>query len=69
MTELAEHYNPIGKAETLEVWRRRMRMPVPTAKGYISDLRILAIYETTSVNGLPLDLLIDAQKSDSEPVN
>jgi hypothetical protein len=57
MTETAEHYNPIGKAETLEVWRRRMRMPVPTAEGYISDLRILAVYETTSVNGLPLDLL------------
>jgi hypothetical protein len=44
MTELAERYNPIGKAETLEVWRRRMRMPVPTAAGHISDLRILAIY-------------------------
>jgi hypothetical protein len=68
MTELAEHYNPIGKAETLEVWRRRMRMPVPTAAGHISDLRILAIYETTSVNGLPLNLLIDARKSDTAPV-
>jgi hypothetical protein len=68
MTELAEHYNPIGKAETLEAWRKRMRMPVPTAEGHISDLRILAIYETTSVNGMPLDLLIDAQKSDSDPV-
>ena len=68
MTEVAEYYNPIGKADTLEVWRRRMRMPVPTAEGHISDLRILVIYETTSVNGLPLDLLIDAQKSDSDPV-
>jgi hypothetical protein len=68
MTETAEHYSPNGKAETLEVWRRRMRMPVPTAEGHISDLRILAIYETTSVNGLPLDLLIDARKSDSDPV-
>jgi hypothetical protein len=68
MTEIAAHYSPIGKAETLEVWRGRMRMPVPTAEGHISDLRILAIYETTSVNGLPLDLLIDAQKSDSDPV-
>jgi hypothetical protein len=67
MTELAEHYNPIGKVETLEVWRKRMRMPVPTAEGHISDLRILAIYETTSVNGLPLDLLIDARKIDSDP--
>ncbi len=57
MTELAEHYNPIGKAEILEVWRRRMRMPVPTLEGYIVDLRILAIYETTAVNGLPLDLV------------
>ncbi len=68
MTEVAEHYNPIGKAETLDIWRRRMRMPVPTAKGHISDLRIVAIYETTSVNVLPLDLLIDARKSDSDPV-
>ncbi len=60
MTEIAEHYDPIGKAKTLEVWRKRMRMPVPTAEGHISDLRILAIYETTSVIGLPLDLLIGA---------
>jgi hypothetical protein len=37
MTEIAEHYNPIGKAATLEVWRKRMRMPVSTAEGYISD--------------------------------
>ncbi len=33
MTELAEHYNPIGKAATLEVWRRRMRMPGPHGGG------------------------------------
>lgn len=63
MAELVKHYNPIGKAETLEVWRRRMRMPVPTAAGHILDLRIVAIYETTTINGLPLDLLIDAQKT------
>jgi hypothetical protein len=68
MNEIAEHYNPIGKAETLEIWRRRMRMPVPTAEGYIVDLRIVAIYETSSVNGLPLDLLIDAQKTNNDPV-
>ncbi len=37
MTELAEHYNPIGKAETLEIWRRGMRMPVPTAEGKTLD--------------------------------
>jgi hypothetical protein len=68
MTELVKHYNPIGKTETLEVWRRRMRMPVPTAAGHILDLRIVTIYETTSVNGQPLDLLIDAQKTRNDPV-
>jgi hypothetical protein len=68
MTELVKHHNPIGKTETLEVWRRRMRMPVPTAAGHIVDLRILAIYETSAVNGQPLDLLIDAQKTKNDPV-
>lgn len=68
MTELVKYSNPIGKAETLKVWRSRMRMPVPTAAGQILDLRIVSIYETTSVNGLPLDLLIDAQKTKNDPV-
>ena len=68
MTELVKQYNPTGKAETMRVWRQRMRMPVPTAAGHILDLRIVTIYETTSVNGLPLDLLIDAQKTRNDPV-
>ena len=68
MTELVKHYNPIGKAETVDVWRQRMRMPVPTANGLIVDLRIVAIYETTAVNGEPLDLLIAAQKTKHDPV-
>ena len=68
MTELVKNYNPTGKAETLKVWRRSMRMPVPTAAGHILDLRIVTIYETTTVNGQPLDLLIDAQKTKNDPV-
>jgi hypothetical protein len=68
MTELVKHFNPVGKSETLEVWRRRMRMPVPTSAGDILDVRIINIYETTTINGLPLDLLIDAQKTKSDPV-
>lgn len=68
MTELVKHYNPTGKAETLKIWRQRMRLPVPTAAGHILDLRIVTIYETTAINGLPLDLLIDAQKTKNDPV-
>ena len=36
--------------------------------GLILDLQIVALYETSTVNGLPLDLLIDAQKSKNDPV-
>jgi hypothetical protein len=68
MTEIAEHFDPFGKAQAVAVWRKRMRMPVPTAEGVIMDVRIIAIYETTSVNGLPLDLLIEARKSREHPV-
>ena len=68
MTKLVKHFNPIGKTETLKVWRQRMRIPVPTAAGQILDLRIVTIYETTTVNGRPLDLLIDAQKTRNDPV-
>ena len=68
MTAVAEHYNPVGKSETVETWRKRMRMPVPTAEGFILDLRIVVIYEATSVNGLPLDLLIEAQTTVNDPI-
>ena len=68
MTEIAEHFDPVGKAEAVAVWRNRMRMPVPTAEGVIVDVRIIAIYETTTANGLPLDLLIEAQRGSRHPV-
>ena len=61
MTIQPEHYNPIGKQDTLDTWRKRMRMPVPTKVCYILDVRIVALYETNSVNGLPLDALIEAR--------
>ena len=68
MDAVAAHDSPVGKEQTLATWRKRMRMPVPTGEGRIVDLQILAIYETSKVNGLPLDLLIDAQKTRHDPV-
>ena len=68
MTAIAEHRNPVGKTDVVDTWRNRGRMPVPTSTGQIIDLHIVALYETTSVNGRPLDLLIEAQKSKSDPV-
>jgi hypothetical protein len=68
MSATAEHHDPIGKADTLDTWRKRMRMPVPAAAGHIVDLLIVRLYETTAVNGLPLDLVIEAQETTDGPV-
>lgn len=68
MDSVPAHGSPVGKEQTLATWRKRMRMPVPTGKGHIIDLQIVTIYETSKVNGLPLDFLIDAQKTSNDPV-
>ena len=69
MSTQAEHYNPVDKRDTLDTWRHRMRMPVPTRACNILDIRIVALHETTNVNGLPLDALIEAQVTeDKRPV-
>jgi len=62
------HGSPVGKEQTLATWRKRRRMPVPTAEGNIIDLQIVTLYETSKVNGLPLDVLIDARKTRNDPV-
>jgi hypothetical protein len=67
MTIIAEHHNPIGKVDSVDTWRKRRRIAVPTAAGTVVDLRIVTFYETTSVNGQPLDLLIEAQTTKNEP--
>lgn len=68
MDAVPEHLNPVGMNETLATLRKGMRMPVPSAAGHIIDLRVVAIYETTAVNGQPLSLLISARKTVNDPV-
>ena len=68
MPAQAEHYNPTGKTDTLDTWRKRMRIPVPTKTGVIVDVWIAALYETTSVNGLPLDALVEGQTTKDKPL-
>jgi hypothetical protein len=63
-----EHYNPVGKTDTVDTWRNSMRISVPSRDGYIVDLIIVAIYECTAVNGHPLDLLIEARRTINDPV-
>jgi hypothetical protein len=66
MTELVKQYNPVGKAETFDVWRPTMHMPVPSAADQILDLRIFSIDESAVFIGLQLVPLIDAQKTKND---
>lgn len=68
MDAVAAHDSPVGKKQTLATWRKRMRMTVPAREGRIIDLQIVTIYETSKVNGLPLDFLVDARKTRNDPV-
>ncbi|MEH6519224.1 MAG: hypothetical protein V7742_21300 [Halioglobus sp.] len=68
MTVTAQHITPIGKTDTVDTWRKSMRISVPSRDGHIVGLIIVRMYETTAVNGLPLDLLIDARKTHNDPV-
>ena len=68
MAVIPSHENPIGKQDCVDTWRRHGRMCVPTRGNHIIDLLIVAIYETTAVNGLPLDLLIEAQTAENDPI-
>ncbi|MEH6637323.1 MAG: hypothetical protein V7700_17520 [Halioglobus sp.] len=61
MTALAPHIAPSTKQDHLDAWRTRGRISVPTRKGRILDLLVERIYETTAVDGLPLDLLVEAR--------
>ena len=68
MDAVPAHDSPVGKEQILATWRKRMRLPVPTGEGNIIDLQIATIHETGKINGLPLDLLINAQKTRNDPV-
>jgi hypothetical protein len=67
MAASPEHQTPQEKQDCIDTWRQRGRICVPTKRGDIADLLIVTMYETTTRNGLPLDLLIEAQPAINTP--
>ena len=68
MAVIPQHMKPTTRQDCLDTWRKKGRICVPTRDNRIIDLIIVRIYETTAVNGLPLDLLIDARKTLNDPI-
>jgi hypothetical protein len=59
---------PATKLDCVDTWRSRGRVPVPTQKGRILDLVIVRLYETTHVDGLALDLMIEGRATNEAPI-
>ncbi len=58
MAVIPEHETPKTKQDCIDTWRNSGRIGVPGKSGGVIDLLIVSLYETTSVNGLPLDALL-----------
>ena len=67
MAATPEHLTPQGIKDCIDTWRERGRINVPNKRGEIASLLIVALYETTTRNGMPLDVLIEAQTAINAP--
>jgi hypothetical protein len=68
MAVIPSHMKPTSKKDCVDTWRSRGRVPVPTQKGRILDLVIVRLYETTHVDGLALDLMIEGRATNEAPI-
>lgn len=57
-----------SKRDHLDTWQASGRIPVPTRDGGFMDLLLVNVFETTSLNGLPLDLFIEARATTRAPM-
>lgn len=60
-------HQPTGKQDWINAWRSGGRISVPTDDGDSLELVITRLFECTAVNGLPLDLLIEARATHRAP--
>ena len=66
--EVPAHTQPHSKTECLSTWKSRRRIPVPTKSGKIIDLLIVHLIEAAAIDGIPIDLVIDARATHRAPM-
>ena len=68
MIALPSHVTPATKQDFIDTWQARGRIPVPSKAGTILDVLIVHLYEAASVDGLALDLLVEARSMHRSPM-
>ena len=66
--EVTAHTQPRTKAEWLATWQSSNRIPVPTKSGNIMDMMIVHLIEATAIDGIPVDLVVEARASKRGPL-
>ena len=54
--------------QCVAAWRARGRVPGPTRSGKILDMQIVHMIEATAVDGVPVDLVVEARATKASPV-
>lgn len=68
MSVLPPHIKPTTREDCIDTWRSKGRIAVPSRKGQLMDMGIVHFYECGSVDGMPLDLLIEARATKRAPL-
>ena len=66
--EVPAHDQPRTKEQCIASWKSRQRIPVPTKSGKILDMLIVHLVEASAIDGVPIDLVIDARATHRAPI-
>jgi hypothetical protein len=67
MSTIPSHEQPTTKKECVDTWRDRRRIPTPSPGGGILDMMIIHLIEATAIDGMPIDLIVEARASKRAP--
>jgi len=67
MSSIPSHEQPTTRQECIDTWRDRGRIPTPTPSGGIMDMLIIHLIEATAIDGMPIDLVVEARASKRAP--
>jgi hypothetical protein len=67
MSTIPSHEQPTTRQECIDTWRERGRIPTPSPGGGILDMLIIHLIEATAIDGIAVDLVVEARASKRAP--
>ena len=67
MSNISSHEQLTSRQACNDTWRERGRIPTPTPSGGIMDMVITHLIEATAIDGVPIDLVVEARATKRAP--